>query len=80
MSYRKAQTQRPQTSSYQARDFQQQPELYTKPDMLKVLETYKRSVDYFNSFGLEQGPNSTRGARTESRANTEQSNTFWDYR
>lgn len=28
--------------------------------MLRVLDTYKRSVDYYNSYGLNSQPNSTR--------------------
>ena len=53
--------------------------LHTEVSMLKVLDTYKRSVDYYNSYGLEEGPNSTRRPTTESRIDTEQSFGFWNY-
>jgi hypothetical protein len=48
----------------------------TEYNMLKVLETYKRSCDYYNSYGLSSAPNSTR----PSRVNTERPNTasFWE--
>jgi hypothetical protein len=48
-------------------------------NMIKVLETYKRSVDYYNSYGLERAANSTQASH---RHNTERpvsaSTTFWD--
>lgn len=54
--------------------YREQPEV----NMLKVLDTYKRSVDFYNSYGLREGQNSTRPA---SRTNTESidvSGTFWN--
>jgi hypothetical protein len=31
-------------------------------NMLKVLDTYKRSVDYYNSYGLDGAGNSTQAS------------------
>ena len=66
---------RPRTTN-QAQSGNSDPSTFSQVDMLKVLDTYKRSVDYYNSYGLEHGRFSTRG----SRLNSESSYGFWDYR
>jgi hypothetical protein len=50
----------------------------TKVDMLKVLDTYKKSVDYFNSFGLE-GSSKTARSKKQDEEGRAKTNTFWDY-
>lgn len=46
-------------------------------DMMKYLENYKKSVDYYNSYGLNSAPNSTRPSRASTqRLDTDGS--FWN--
>lgn len=52
-------------------------DLHTDFDMMKFLDTYKRSVDYYNSYGLDQPRTRTQ----ETRQNTQRPSTvssFWD--
>lgn len=46
--------------------------------MMKVLETYKRSVDYYNSYGLNSAPNSTRVSRNSTERPASGAGSFWD--
>jgi hypothetical protein len=47
--------------------------------MLKVLDTYKRSCDYYNSYGLNEARNSTRaGSRVVTDRPQSASTTFWE--
>lgn len=54
--------------------FQSEPHV----DMLKVLDTYRRSVDFYNFYGLDLDKSRS---RPSTRAKTEilgDSRTFWD--
>lgn len=67
--------------AYNARKMEElnQP-LKTTPefDMIKFLETYKRSVDYYNSYGLDRAPSSTRDSRQTTDRMTTNVSSFWD--
>ena len=47
-------------------------------DMIKFLDTYKRSVDYYNSYGLDSAPSSTRHSRQSTERMTTNVSSFWD--
>ena len=44
--------------------------------MLKVLDNYKKGVDYFDSFGLDKRAKTSQGIRKPTLA---EATTFWDY-
>ena len=47
-------------------------------DMIKFLDTYKRSVDFYNSYGLDSAPSSTRHSRQSTERMTSNVSSFWD--
>jgi hypothetical protein len=62
----------------------QQPKLNiykeeTNISMLKVLETYKACANYYNSYGLNSAPNSTRPSRV-STERLSSAGSFWEER
>ena len=59
------------------KDLNRPIELHTEFDMMKFLDNYKKSVDYYNSYGLNNAPNSTQASRQASRR-VSTSSTFWD--
>lgn len=70
---------RPQTSvnASKMKEVNRPVDLHTEFDLMKFLDTYKRSVDYYNSYGLDQRDRSrTEQTQTTRRASTTYS--FWD--
>lgn len=56
------------------------PDKNTEFDMIKFLDTYKRSIDFYNSYGLDKkGKQGQSQASEQSKATKEGKTTFWDY-
>jgi hypothetical protein len=46
--------------------------------MLKVMDTYRKSVDYYNSYGLKSADGSRKKNKSASKNNIDGKGTFWD--
>ena len=81
MSNRNSQSYKPQTNiSNQIDELKQKPTLYTEVDMIKVLDNYKKGVDYFNSYGIDNRAQTAKGSRRDGRPPISSTSSFWDYR
>ena len=71
--------QRPQTAVNPERssDPYRKPEMTTEFDLMKFLDTYKRGVDFYNSYGLKKDDKKAES----NKPNTKKMNSttsFWD--
>mgnify|MGYP006872378907 CR=1 FL=1 len=46
--------------------------------MLRVMDTYRKSVDYYNSYGLKSADGSRKKNKSASKNNVDGKGTFWD--
>lgn len=78
MSSLNSKTQDSQASlASQINELSSQPSLKTEVDMLKVLDNYKKGVDFFNSYGIEKRAKTSHANNRQSKLS--EASTFWDY-
>jgi hypothetical protein len=46
--------------------------------MLRVMDTYRKSVDYYNSYGLKSTSGTRKNKSAHKKGNGESGSTFWD--